>query len=176
MSKIQIRKGTSGDWASSNPTLAPAEMGLETDTKKLKIGDGTTAWNNLRYVAFDGGNLDNQLGTTMPPGGGGGNGGCSWANWPPLMLASIGGDTITGLTSGAVRVADCQDPQNCTFQENLHVYGNPPSFFNGFGPGSNNTPFTIGETIVITNSALAGTYTITGSQPYAGTTQWLVDC
>ena len=55
---IQIRRGTAGDWASVNPTLSAGEPGLESDTRKLKLGDGTTAWNSLQYVRFDGGDLD----------------------------------------------------------------------------------------------------------------------
>lgn len=49
MALIQIRRGTAAAWASENPTLEPGEFGLETDTGKTKIGDGTTAWNSLIY-------------------------------------------------------------------------------------------------------------------------------
>lgn len=55
---IQIRRGTASDWASVNPTLAAGELALENDTRKLKVGDGSTAWNSLQYVKFDGGDLD----------------------------------------------------------------------------------------------------------------------
>lgn len=65
--KIQIRRGTLADWTSTNPTLALGEIALTTDTRQLKIGNGTTAWNSLKFVTFDGGNLDQTLGTTMPP-------------------------------------------------------------------------------------------------------------
>jgi hypothetical protein len=58
ISKIQIRRGTASQWCSANPVLASGEPALETDTNKFKVGDGTTAWNSLRYVGFDGGNLD----------------------------------------------------------------------------------------------------------------------
>jgi len=46
---IQLRRDTASNWTSSNPTLAQGEMGIETDTIKLKIGDGTTAWTSLGY-------------------------------------------------------------------------------------------------------------------------------
>jgi hypothetical protein len=58
ISKIQIRRGTALQWCSANPVLASGEPALETDTNKFKVGDGSTAWNSLRYVGFDGGNLD----------------------------------------------------------------------------------------------------------------------
>ena len=47
---IQIRRGTAAQWTSANPTLAAGEWGLETDTGKVKIGDGTTAWNSEPYI------------------------------------------------------------------------------------------------------------------------------
>lgn len=55
---IQIRRGNSNDWTSANPTLAQGEPGFENDTKKMKLGDGSTAWNSLPYFAVDGGNLE----------------------------------------------------------------------------------------------------------------------
>ena len=47
---IKIRRGTSSEWTITNPVLAIAEPGLETDTTKIKYGDGTTAWNSLAYA------------------------------------------------------------------------------------------------------------------------------
>ena len=50
--KIQIRRDVSTNWTNSNPVLAQGEPGLETDTGKLKYGDGATAWNSLSYSAL----------------------------------------------------------------------------------------------------------------------------
>lgn len=52
-SRIQFRRATAASWATSNPTLATGEPGVETDTHRLKIGDGTTVWNALPYAALD---------------------------------------------------------------------------------------------------------------------------
>jgi hypothetical protein len=52
--QIQLRNGTAAQWTSANPTLAAGEVGIETDTKKQKFGDGTTAWNSLGYVGGSG--------------------------------------------------------------------------------------------------------------------------
>jgi len=49
--KIQVRKDTAANWTSNNPTLASGEIGLETDTGKFKIGDGTSTWAGLLYAA-----------------------------------------------------------------------------------------------------------------------------
>jgi hypothetical protein len=47
--QIQLRADTAANWASENPTLLANEVGLETDTKKIKVGNGSTAWNSLAY-------------------------------------------------------------------------------------------------------------------------------
>lgn len=51
--QIQIRRGAASEWSSANPTLADGELGLETDTSRIKIGDGSTAWNSLGYQVGD---------------------------------------------------------------------------------------------------------------------------
>ena len=48
--KIQLRRDTAVNWASYNPTLSEGEPGVEIDTGKLKIGNGTTSWNGLKYI------------------------------------------------------------------------------------------------------------------------------
>jgi hypothetical protein len=48
---IKLRRDTDANWASTNPTLAAGEAGFESDTGKLKIGDGSTAWTSLGYVS-----------------------------------------------------------------------------------------------------------------------------
>ena len=46
---IQFKRGTSAQWTSQNPVLADGEPALETDTGKIKIGDGTTEW-GISYI------------------------------------------------------------------------------------------------------------------------------
>jgi len=46
---IQLRRDIASNWTSNNPTLALGEPGLETDSSKMKIGDGVTPWNLLPY-------------------------------------------------------------------------------------------------------------------------------
>ena len=48
--RLQQRRDTASNWTSNNPTLAAGEIGYETDTKKFKIGDGSTAWTSLAYA------------------------------------------------------------------------------------------------------------------------------
>lgn len=50
VTQIQVRRGTASQWTSANPTLASGEWGFETDTGKVKIGNGSLAWNSLDYT------------------------------------------------------------------------------------------------------------------------------
>jgi hypothetical protein len=45
----QLRNDTAANWISVNPILAQGELGVENDTGKFKIGDGTTVWDILNY-------------------------------------------------------------------------------------------------------------------------------
>lgn len=66
---IRLRRGLAATWASVNPVLGDGEPGFETDTKYLKIGDGTTAWNQLAYfVTAGGGSGGSGTGATGPQG------------------------------------------------------------------------------------------------------------
>lgn len=46
---LQYRHGNSQTWTQKNPILDVGEPGYETDTGKVKIGDGFTFWNKLKY-------------------------------------------------------------------------------------------------------------------------------
>lgn len=41
------RMDTAADWAAKNSLLKAGEFGQETDTGRLKMGDGVTRWNDL---------------------------------------------------------------------------------------------------------------------------------
>lgn len=65
MTQIKLRRDTSAAFASSNPILGNGEPAYETDTKKLKIGDGTTAYTQLEYFSAGGGGSTN-ITATLP--------------------------------------------------------------------------------------------------------------
>ena len=66
-SRIQHRRGTAAQWISTNAGLGPilnsGEIGWESDTNKVKIGDGINNWVNLNYFADS--NLNNTFGTNI---------------------------------------------------------------------------------------------------------------
>jgi hypothetical protein len=51
---IQVKRGTAAAWTSANTVLTAGEIGFESDTKKMKVGDGSTAWTSLLYVGAEG--------------------------------------------------------------------------------------------------------------------------
>lgn len=53
--RIQLRRDTAANWTSTNPTLAQGELGVETDTDQLKIGNGVDDWQTLGYWSSGGG-------------------------------------------------------------------------------------------------------------------------
>lgn len=73
----QIRRDVAADWSSVNPILAAGEPGYDTTNNILKVGDGTTAWNDLpgyetvealngRYGALDEDDFASDS-ATLPP-------------------------------------------------------------------------------------------------------------
>lgn len=61
--RVLQRRDTSANWSSANPILAEGEMGIVTDTKGYKIGDGSTAWNDLEYPSNPT-TISNELGSS----------------------------------------------------------------------------------------------------------------
>ena len=82
--QLQFRRGTAAEWTAANPTLASGELGLETDTSNIKIGDGNLPWVDLPY-----GGIIGPTGNTGPTGDTG----------PTGNTGPIGADsTVTGPT------------------------------------------------------------------------------
>lgn len=55
---IQLRRATKSQWTAANPVLASGEVVVETDTRQVKIGNGSTAYNSLPY-GFTQGDISN---------------------------------------------------------------------------------------------------------------------
>ena len=45
--KVQLRRDLAGSWTVANPILGLGELGIESDTGFIKIGNGTSNWINL---------------------------------------------------------------------------------------------------------------------------------
>ena len=66
--RIQFRRDTSASWALENPTLALGEPGFETDTSRMKIGDGERNWLNLSYEGAGPQGIQGPAGAVGPVG------------------------------------------------------------------------------------------------------------
>ena len=88
--QIQLRRGTASQWTTANTLLAQGEIGLETDTSKLKLGDGSTLWNSLSY--FSAGSGVTAVTATSPVASSGGL-------TPVISLSSGYGDTLNPYAS-----------------------------------------------------------------------------
>jgi hypothetical protein len=77
--RFRLRRGLAATWTALDDVLLAGEIGLETDTGKLKIGDGATGWNALPYGP-----------TTLGPANAGAN----------VTIALVGGVPIISATGG----------------------------------------------------------------------------
>jgi len=48
--RIQVRRGTAAQWTAANPVLAAGEMGYETDTSQIRVGDAVNTWSALPVI------------------------------------------------------------------------------------------------------------------------------
>lgn len=51
MTEIQLRRGTASAWTTADTVLGQGEPGFETDTLKVKLGDGASPWGSLPYLS-----------------------------------------------------------------------------------------------------------------------------
>jgi len=65
--KIQLRRDIAANWVVNNPLLLNGEIGIETDTLKFKIGNGSQRWNSLSSYALNPG-LPNGVATLNSDG------------------------------------------------------------------------------------------------------------
>jgi len=111
--EIQIKRDTANNWITNNPILLSGEQGFETDTGKMKIGNGQATWTSLPYtyvqptqtsviasLGYTPLNPSNNLSDVANPslalanlgGGGGGTsaivGELKWGLWTPSNIPS----------------------------------------------------------------------------------------
>jgi hypothetical protein len=94
---IKLRRGTASAWTTANPTLAAGEPGFETDTGKLKVGDGATSWTGLAYLTASGG------GGTPPSEGALTDASTIASDWSAntVKYVTLGGNRTLGTPTGA---------------------------------------------------------------------------
>jgi len=95
---VQPRRGTAAEWAAKTPSpvLKLGELGVETDTHRMKIGDGVTAWSSLGYIAgtFDLENVPVQVARDTT------------ANLTALTDPFLSGQIVLDTDTGATKIGD----------------------------------------------------------------------
>lgn len=108
LTKLQLRYDTAGQWAASNPVLLAGEPGVETDTGRVKFGNGTSNWAALPYSDSAG------LSNTVPE---------------PLGTASAGSSTLAARADhvhgvpSTLAVSSLSTTGNVVIGGNLQVVG-----------------------------------------------------
>ena len=128
---IQIRRDTAANWTSANPTLAQGELGAETDTDKIKIGDGSTAWASLAYL-IDAGDYLTATSTNT------------------LTNKTLGATTLSGELTGADQIVSAI---------NLKDYGEVTNAIGSTGGGTQDIDLTLGNSVTATVDTSANTFT-----------------
>lgn len=102
--RIQLRRDTAANWTSFNPILAQGEFGLDLDSNRIKMGDGTSTWTQLSYQNWSL-ELDDLDGVTLTNPQNGDflryNGSASvWINDPVNLSTDTVGDYVQSLVAG----------------------------------------------------------------------------
>ena len=103
--RIQLKRATAAQWTAANPVLYSGEIGLETDTNKFKIGDGTTAYNSLPYFNgnLTGSSLNDLADVTITSAANGDFlrwNGTAWINDAVNLSTDTVGNYVESLTAG----------------------------------------------------------------------------
>lgn len=103
------------EWTAKNPLLQRGEIGVESDTHKIKVGDGLTYWNSLAYSQDDG-----QPKSTADYNMGNSSGGWTTMSTAQKDALNSGATTTnitqigTNTTTIGNHIADTSNPHNVT--------------------------------------------------------------
>jgi len=103
-SQIQLRRDTAANWLSVNPILAQGELGVETDTGRMKLGNGVDSWDELAYNPFAA-SLNDLTDVTITNVQNGdflryNNSASVWINDPVNLATDTVGDYVQSLVAG----------------------------------------------------------------------------
>ena len=105
MAIVQIRRGTTSQWAQSTKILRAGELGIDTTLNRLKIGNGTSLWANLPFIVKGDTGADSTVpGPVGPQGPKGDTGAASTVPGPVGPQGPQGPQGVKGDTGDASTV------------------------------------------------------------------------
>jgi hypothetical protein len=99
---------TRAEWSALNPILSDGEIGYERDTKRVRVGDGVTHWNDLPYTwlakVLPGSNIEGPPGVAGPQGAQGVQGaiGAQGAQGAQGAIGAQGAQGAQGVAGGGI--------------------------------------------------------------------------
>lgn len=135
--RFRCKRDTAANWTANNPVLLDGEWGKETDTGRVKIGDGSTAWNSLLYtpISLPTKNIYARKSGTTGPGEA-----CTLTELLDFVGTTAAGDVLYRDGTGWKRLAKSSDGYVLTL-----VSGLPAWAAGGGGGGGGGDPF-VGNT------------------------------
>lgn len=148
---IQLRRDTAVNWTTADPILADGEIGVEIDTQKVKVGNGSALWSVQPYLIDTGdylatSDLNDLIGVDIE------------AYDETILkdadigvtLAAIGANTFTGTQN----LGD-----NILQKANLLDYGEVTNAIGLTGGGIQSIDLTLGNSVTATVDTSANTFT-----------------
>ena len=160
--KIQVKRANAATWTAANTVLSAGEIGLESDTSKFKIGNGSTAWTSLAYSITS--NLSasslNDLGDVTISSAADGDflrwNGTAWINDAVNLGTDTAGSFVQSLVAGTGITLTNNSGENTT-----------PTIAIGQSVGTGDSPTFVNVTAALTGNASTAT-TLQTSRNIAG--------
>lgn len=151
---IQVKRGTASSWTSANTILAAGEIGFESDTKKMKVGDGSTAWTSLLYTATP---IASQTGTGTK---------LVVDTSPTLVTPNIGAATATSVNGTTIPTSKTLVATDSTVYVVPSQTGNSGKYLTTNGTVS--SWGTVNSVPAVSVATTLNTYTAFSAQPLGG--------
>jgi hypothetical protein len=160
LTTIQLRRGSSSQWAASTNPLSQGELGLDTTIKKFKIGDGTSLWSSLPWANIMGADFIGVSGINV-----------SYSSPSGNVTVSVTGLNSSYLSDFNTAVSGLLPVKNILAGTNISVSGNNGVYtISSNGVDTNTVKDVIGATIIgvsgirasYDNSSKVETISITG--------------
>jgi hypothetical protein len=130
MSSVQLKRGTASQWSTKNPILKNGELGIELDTKRMKLGNGTSRWTSLSYITVIPADLQNTVGSYLEVSEKGNPGGLATLNLDGVIPDSQIPASIARDAEIVTSYNDLDDLPSL-FSGSYNDLTDKPSLFNG---------------------------------------------